>query len=120
MALASNGPAACRYGEGTSLRGRAARRPGGSAPQTNAWRPITPKRAHTRARRGAACPQGAPGGDFSELAAAIAVYLAAVNATTDYKEVSDIFNAFMRDVATEDRPFYYVRAGRAPGGEGVL
>ncbi|GBF90270.1 hypothetical protein Rsub_02376 [Raphidocelis subcapitata] len=58
--------------------------------------------------RGEADDLGTPGGDFAELAAAIAVYLNTINkSTAEYGEISDIFNAFMRDVVSKERPFYY-------------
>jgi hypothetical protein len=51
--------------------------------------------------------QGAFGGDFGELAAGIAAYFKATGTSPTEPAVASIFEAFMRDVATPARPFYF-------------
>jgi len=52
--------------------------------------------------------QGTPGGDFSELTAAVQAYYSLIGVTKiEVQAVADIFNAFMNEVVTKERPFYY-------------
>lgn len=50
---------------------------------------------------------GTPGGDLAELAGAIVVYLNQTATKFSLKAVRDIFVAFMGEVPTKERPFYY-------------
>ncbi|KAI8462547.1 MAG: hypothetical protein J3K34DRAFT_462867 [Monoraphidium minutum] len=50
---------------------------------------------------------GTPGGDFAELAAAIAVYEVQANLTLSEADVKAIFDEFMAAAATPERPFYF-------------
>lgn len=53
-------------------------------------------------------PQGTLGGDAGELAGAIYTYLKVQGVTGDITSaVRDIFNDFMAQVASPERPFYY-------------
>jgi hypothetical protein len=51
--------------------------------------------------------QGTPGGDFSELNAGIQAYYDLTGGKVTEDGVDKIFNAFMAEVITKDRPFYY-------------
>ena len=60
--------------------------------------------------------QSTPGGDYGELAGAIQAYFNLTGVTkVEQSAVDDIFNAFMRDVATPERPFYYHTSALALG-----
>jgi hypothetical protein len=52
-------------------------------------------------------PQGTPGGDFSELSAAIVVYLNQTNQPVTDNTVFNIFKAFVESNTDAERPFYF-------------
>lgn len=82
--------------------------PRASLSKTNTTVKHTPTCTHTHTTHPVL--QGTLGGDIAELATAIVVYLKSVGAPTSgdvAAPVKEIFNAFMAQIATKERPFYF-------------